>query len=86
MSRRASSWFIWTAVVVLGVIHQDLWFWDDRTLVFGFLPVGLAYHALFSLVAAAVWWCAVCFAWPTHIEEWADELEGTAPGGEGSAS
>jgi hypothetical protein len=32
------------AAIVLGLAHQDLWFWRDSTLVFGFLPVGLAYH------------------------------------------
>ena len=34
------------AVVALYGLHQDYWFWRQaRPLVFGFLPVGLAYHA-----------------------------------------
>ena len=65
------------AAVVLGVLHQDFWFWDDRTLVLGFLPIGLFYHLLFSLTAAGLWALAVKFAWPTHIEAWADEEDGT---------
>ncbi len=33
-------------LVLLAVLHQDFWWWDDgHTLVFGFMPVGLAYHA-----------------------------------------
>jgi len=59
--------------------------------VFGFLPIGLLYHAIFSLAAGALWACAVKFAWPTHIEEWADEFDAehaaereTAPGPAGN--
>ena len=41
------------AVAVLYVLHQDIWFWRTaRPLVFGFLPVGLAYQAAFSVAAA----------------------------------
>jgi len=66
---------VWMLVVLLFVLHQDFWFWDDRTPVFGFLPIGLFYHAMFSLAAAGVWALAVKFAWPDHIEAWADEFE-----------
>jgi hypothetical protein len=55
---------VYIALLVLFVLHQDFWFWDDPTLVFGFLPVGLAYHALYSLVAAFVWYLALRYAWP----------------------
>ena len=63
---------IWIIFVALFVLHQDFWFWDDRTLVFGFLPVGLAYHAGFSIAAALLWAAAVKWAWPSEIEAWAD--------------
>ena len=45
---------------------------DSANLVLGFMPVGLAYHALYSIVAAAFWFCVIKFAWPTHLEEWAE--------------
>jgi len=85
---------VWGLALLLVVVHQDFWFWDDRTLVFGFMPIGLFYHALFSLAAAGVWALAVKFAWPTHIEEWADEFDeqsapseqAAGPAGEGSGS
>ena len=64
---------VYSLVVILAVLHQDFWNWDNATLVFGFLPVGLAYHVLFSILAAIVWAMAVKFAWPTRIEAWADE-------------
>jgi len=63
---------VWGLVIVLGILHYDFWYWGDRTLVLGFLPIGLAYHAAFS-VAAGVAWALVCrFAWPTHLEQWAE--------------
>ena len=61
------------AAVLLAVLHQDFWWWDAaEPLVFGFIPIGLAYHALYSLLAAGLWASAVKFAWPTHIEEFAE--------------
>jgi hypothetical protein len=61
------------AVAVLYVLHQDIWFWRTaRPLVFGFVPVGLAYHAGFSVAAAAVLGLLVKFAWPSHLEDEAE--------------
>jgi hypothetical protein len=61
----------WGLVIALAILHQDFWLWDDRRLVFGWLPIGLGYHVLLSL-AAGVAWALVCrFAWPEHIEAWA---------------
>ena len=59
--------------LLLAVLHQDFWNWDNASLVFGFIPVGLAYHAGFSLVCAGLWFCAIRFAWPSELEAWADE-------------
>lgn len=69
---------VWVLAVVLFFAHQDLWNWDDTTLVFGFMPMGLFYHAMFSVAAATVWLLAVKFAWPSEVEAWADELDGDA--------
>ena len=65
--------YVLLAAVVLGLLHHDFWWWDDRTLVLGFLPIGLFYHMLFSLVVAALWIVAVKYAWPDDLEAWADE-------------
>ena len=62
---------VWFLVLALFVLHQDLWWWDSRTLVLGFMPVGLFYHATFSVAASLVWALANKLAWPEHIEEWA---------------
>lgn len=69
---------VWSLVVVLAVLHYDFWFWSDRSLLFGFMPIGLLYQALISVAAAIAWFLMVKLAWPTHIEEWADEA--TDPG------
>jgi hypothetical protein len=66
------------AVAVLYVLHQDIWFWRTaRPLVFGFLPVGLAYQAAFSVAASGVLWLLVRFAWPQHLEHAAEEDDRT---------
>lgn len=65
---RAPAVVIVVAAVVLGILHQDCWWWDDGTAVFGFLPLGLAFHALYSILAACLWACAVRFAWPRDLE------------------
>ena len=74
MSRLSPFWLL---VVVLAVLHQDFWLWDDRTLVFGFVPAGLAYHAGYSLAAAGLWALALKVVWPSHLEEWASETDAT---------
>jgi len=61
---------------VLAVMHHDVWNWDNAGLVFGFLPVGLAYHAGFSILAATFWALVIHFAWPHKLEAWADGEEG----------
>ncbi|MCA9231485.1 MAG: DUF3311 domain-containing protein [Planctomycetales bacterium] len=52
-------------ILVLIVLHQDNWYWNDGRLVFGFIPIGLFYHACLSIAAAVVWWWATKYCWPT---------------------
>ncbi|MEX1130322.1 MAG: hypothetical protein WEB50_17245 [Vicinamibacterales bacterium] len=56
-------------VIALYLLHQDLWFWRSaRPLVFGFLPVGLAYHALYCVAVSLLMWTLTRIAWPGHLE------------------
>ena len=73
---------VWVLVLVLAIAHFDFWYWDDRTLLFGFLPIGLGFHAGFSLACGLLWLMAVRFAWPQDLEDWADEGSSRAGGGE----
>ena len=57
------------AVIVLYVLHQDVWFWRTaRPLVFGFVPIGLFYQACFCVAASLLMWLLVTFAWPSQLE------------------
>ena len=57
------------AIAALYLLHQDIWFWRTaRPLVFGFLPIGLAYHALYCLAAALLMFALTSVAWPAHLE------------------
>ena len=58
------SRIIFALVLLLIILHKDNWFWTDPQLVFGFMPIGLFYHACLSVAAALVWWLAVRIAWP----------------------
>ena len=56
-------------VGVLYILHQDFWFWRTaQPLVFGFLPVGLFYHAVFTVACAGLMAILVARAWPGHLE------------------
>ena len=60
-----------TLLVATGyLLHQDFWNWNKtEPLLFGFMPIGLAYHAAYSFAAAALMWVFVKFAWPAHLEK-----------------
>jgi hypothetical protein len=52
------------------LLHQDFWNWTRvEPLLFGFLPVGLWYHAAYSLLASALMCLLVKLAWPKSLEE-----------------
>jgi hypothetical protein len=63
------NWLLALLVLVVMLLHQDFWWWKDRTLVFGFLPIGLAYHIGYSLLASVTMWALVRFGWPKDLEE-----------------
>ena len=56
-------------VLAVYLLHQDFWNWKKTDLVFGFLPIGLAYHAGYSILASITMAFLVKFAWPKHLED-----------------
>ncbi len=57
------------AILSVYVLHQDVWFWQAaRPLVFGFLPVGLAYHAAYCVLVAILMSVLTVVAWPAHLD------------------
>ena len=58
------------AVFAVYLVHQDFWNWTRvEPLLFGFLPIGLWYHAAYSLFASALMWLLVKLAWPKSLED-----------------
>jgi hypothetical protein len=58
------------AIAMLYALHQDVWWWREaRPLVFGVLPVGLAYHAAYCIAVAVLTWVLTRVAWPSHLED-----------------
>jgi hypothetical protein len=64
---------MWLSFAALLVLHHDWWFWSDGRLLFGFLPIGLAYHMGISIAAGLLWGWASHFAWPPELDEDQDE-------------
>ena len=57
-------------IAALYILHQDVWFWRDaRPLVFGFLPIGLFYHAAYTIASSVLLFLLVRFYWPEHLED-----------------
>ncbi|MFN0112327.1 MAG: hypothetical protein ACKVZH_25990 [Blastocatellia bacterium] len=62
-------WLLFVLIVALYLLHQDFWFWNTANpMVFGFLPIGLFYHLIYTLVVAGAMWLLVKLAWPAHLE------------------
>lgn len=73
-----------TALFLLAffALHQDVWFWrESRPLVFGVLPVGLAWHAGYTLAVSGIMAMLVRHAWPSHLEDASDERGDAGRGG-----
>ena len=80
-SNSARMW-VWIAILALFVLHQDFWFWDRyEPLVFGFMPIGMAWHGLLSILTSIVCFFATKHCFPE------EDTDGTShTGGEESKS
>jgi len=63
-----TKYLLGLGVILLIVLRQDFWNWDDNSLYFGFLPVGLAYQMLISIGATILPALACKYAWPKDAE------------------
>ncbi len=80
--RPSGGRWVWFLVAAFAALHYDFWYWGDRTLWFGWLPAGLAYHAFYSIAAGLLWALVIRVAWPSHLEQWASS--GNAPARDGA--
>ncbi len=61
---------LFVLIAAVYAAHQDFWNWKKpEPMVFGFLPIGLAYHAGYSIVCSVLMFILVQTAWPRHLEE-----------------
>ena len=63
------------AIIALALyaLHQDFWFWREaRPLVFGFMPIGLFYHAAYTVGLSCALWVLVRLIWPSHLDDAAE--------------
>ena len=72
---------IWILVAALIIAHHDFWNWEDGQILFGFMPIGLAYQVGISIAAALVWAFACAVAWPQGVDEFEDSLPAESPKG-----
>ena len=62
-------------VAAIYVLHQDFWNWRTAyPLILGFLPIGLAYQAGYSILAAAMMAVLVRTVWPNDLESVESEV------------
>jgi hypothetical protein len=66
-------------VTAFYALHQDFWNWRSTELVLGgLLPIGLAYHAAYSVLAAILMAVLVRVAWPADVDS-IEEPKARAP-------
>lgn len=68
---------VWCLLLVLVSLHHDFWFWNDPSLIAGWLPVGLAWHLGLSIAAVLFWAIVVKVAWPRDLESTASAADGS---------
>jgi hypothetical protein len=57
-------------IAAVYALHQDLWNWrQSEPFIFGFLPIGLAYHAGYAILASILMAVLVKTAWPGQLEK-----------------
>jgi hypothetical protein len=58
---------LYTALFLLFLLHNDIWWWDDPAPFLG-LPVGLAWHVALCGAASLVFFLITRKAWPEDLE------------------
>ena len=64
---------VWGLIILLLILHQDNWLWGNATLVFGFLPITLLFHAGISLGAGITWYLATQYCFPDDVDSFSSK-------------
>lgn len=76
--RRIARGLLIAVGVLLFAAHHDFWNWTNRSVIFGFLPAGMAYHMAYSVATGAFWLMVVLFGGWSH--DVPDTTDAPAPG------
>jgi hypothetical protein len=76
-STRPTMGMFWFFFLLMLVLHQDFWNWSSAEILFLGMPVGLSYHAFFSVACSLLGSWAVIWAWPASWEKYAEETDNT---------
>ena len=71
------------SLLVLYVLHTDVWYWNDPRIALG-LPIGVTYHVAWILLVTVAFALVVRQAWPDELE--AGDPDPAAPHREGGSS
>ena len=67
MKKTVIRWSLRLAIIVLYLLHNDFWLWDQPTLMLE-IPVGLLYHIGFCIVTSILMMMLVKYSWPHHLD------------------
>ena len=63
MKNASTRRLVYGILVLLYLLHNDLWLWHDSRIILG-LPVGLLYHVGFCAAASVILYLLIRFCWP----------------------
>ena len=63
---------LYVAWVIIYLMHNDIWFWDNPSLVMG-IPIGLFYHIAYCFVASILLFLLIKHAWPEYVSKIDDD-------------
>jgi hypothetical protein len=69
MNKSSGKLVIICLVILLIILHHDVWNWDNKEPVFGFMPMALLWQAGISIGAGVTWFLATKIAWPDFSED-----------------
>ena len=68
MKNNQGKYIVAGLIILLIILHHDVWNWDKKEPVLGFMPVALLWQALISVGASITWFIATKIAWP-NVEQ-----------------
>ena len=78
-SAKPNLGMFWLFFLLMLFLHQDFWNWSTEAISFLGMPIGLFYHAIFSIACSLLGAWAVIRAWPEKWEKYADVNDNNTP-------